>query len=89
MLLWNPPQFLVENIKWVHLSSFTYFHAKRISPLILKLTFNDTNVKLLLELTDESFRFAFVNALIYVRLNQSETFDLLTSFQDRSRSVDL
>ena len=74
------------------MSPFVVFHlfpCKGISPLILKLKFNDTKVKLLLELTDESFRFVFVNALIYVRLNQSETFDLLTSFQDRSRSVDL
>ena len=76
--------------KWVRLSSFTYF-PKEISPLILKLNFNDTTVKtkrttlrksmkLFLELSDESFRFAFINALICFRLNQSETFDLLTSF---------
>ena len=54
MLLWNPPQFFVENIKWVRLSSFTYF-PKEFSPwLILKLNFNDTTVKLFLELSDES-----------------------------------
>ena len=41
MLLWNPPQFLVENIKWVRLSSFTYF-PKEFSLLILKLNFNNT-----------------------------------------------
>ena len=52
-LLWNPFQFLVENIKWVRLSSFTYF-PKEFSPLILKLKFNYTTVKLFLELSDES-----------------------------------
>ena len=53
MLLWNPPQFLVENIKWVRLSSSTYFPTE-FSLLILKLNFNDTTVKLFIELSDES-----------------------------------
>ena len=39
--------------KWVRLSSFTYF-PKEFSPLILKLKFNYTTVKLFLELSDES-----------------------------------
>ena len=69
------------------MSPFVVFHliSKGDYSTYFKLNFKDTTVKLFLELSDDSFRFAFVNStLIYVGLNQSETFDLLTSFSSRA-----